>query len=340
SCAQSERDDGGDDNQGSTGAQGDEGSEASDATFIFGAAGAPKLFDPFYASDGETFRVTRQIYEQLLDFEPGQATTRPGLAESYESSEDGLTWTFKIREGVKFHDGTDLDAEAVCYNFERWYNQTGAATESAVTYYWNNNFGGFAGEDEESLYESCTVEDEMTAVVKITRYTSKFPDILAHGAYAIHSPTALEQYDANNVQAQDEGFVYPEYALEHPTGTGPFKFAGYDDANGVVTLERNEDYWGEKAGVAKMVIRTIPDEATRRQELEAGTIHGYDLPNPVDWAALEEAGNKIEIRPAFNILYVGLNATTNEALKDVRVRKALSHAINREQLVQTQLPEG
>jgi len=340
SCAQSERDDGGDDNQGSTGAQGDEGSEASDATFIFGAAGAPKLFDPFYASDGETFRVTRQIYEQLLDFEPGQATTRPGLAESYESSEDGLTWTFKIREGVKFHDGTDLDAEAVCYNFERWYNQTGAATESAVTYYWNNNFGGFAGEDEESLYESCTVEDEMTAVVKITRYTSKFPDILAHGAYAIHSPTALEQYDANNVQAQGEGFVYPEYALEHPTGTGPFKFAGYDDANGVVTLERNEDYWGEKAGVAKMVIRTIPDEATRRQELEAGTIHGYDLPNPVDWAALEEAGNKIEIRPAFNILYVGLNATTNEALKDVRVRKALSHAINREQLVQTQLPEG
>lgn len=341
SCAQSEREDGGDDNQGSTGGQsGDEGAQASDATFIFGAAGAPKLFDPFYASDGETFRVTRQIYEQLLDFAPGEATTVPGLAESWESSEDGLEWTFQIREGVKFHDGTDLDAAAVCANFDRWYNQEGAATESAVTYYWNNNFGGFAGEDEESLYESCEATDEMTAVVKITRYTSKFPDILAHGAYAIHSPTALEEYDANNVQAQGEGFIYPEYALEHPTGTGAFKFAGYDDANGVVTLERNEDYWGEPAGVAQMVIRTIPDEATRRQELEAGSIHGYDLPNPVDWAALEEAGGQVEIRPAFNILYVGLNPTTNEALTDVRVRQALSHAINRQQLVDTQLPEG
>jgi peptide/nickel transport system substrate-binding protein len=341
SCAQSEREGDGDDNQGSTGGQGGtEAPQASDATFIFGAAGAPKLFDPFYASDGETFRVTRQIYEQLLDFAPGEATTVPGLAESWESTEDGLQWTFQIREGVKFHDGTDLDAEAVCFNFERWYNQTGDAQNSAVTYYWNNNFGGFADSDADSLYESCEVTDEMTAVVTVTRNTSKFPDILAHGAYAIHSPTALEEYDANNVTAQGEGFVYPEYAMEHPTGTGAFKFAGYDDANGQVTLERNDDYWGEKAGVAQMVIRTIPDEATRRQELEAGSIHGYDLPNPVDWAALEEVGAEVAIRPAFNILYVGLNATTNEALKDVNVRKALSHAINRQQLVDTQLPEG
>ncbi|MDO5503268.1 MAG: ABC transporter substrate-binding protein, partial [Actinomycetia bacterium] len=114
SCAQSQRDGDGDapTGDGTTGSAAgeDEGSTAagdSDATFIFGAAGEPKLFDPFYASDGETFRITRQIYEQLLDFEPGEATTAPGLAESYEGSEDGLTWTFQIREGVKFHDGTD-----------------------------------------------------------------------------------------------------------------------------------------------------------------------------------------------------------------------------------------
>ena len=317
------------------------GGANADATFIFGAAGAPKLFDPFYASDGETFRVTRQIYEQLLDFLPGEAKTTAGLAESYDSSEDGLTWTFKIRDGVKFHDGTDLDAAAVCANFDRWYNQTGAAQSSAVTYYWNNNFGGFADQaDVDSLFESCTASDAMTAVVKVTRVTSKFPDILAHGAYAIHSPAAMEQYDANNVQAQGSGFTYPAYALEHPTGTGAFKFASYNDAAGEVTLERNEDYWGDKAGVAKMVIRSIPDESTRRQELQAGTIHGYDLPNPVDWKALEDGGAKVEIRPAFNILYVGLNATKNEALKDVRVRQALSYAINRDQLVQSQLPEG
>ncbi|MBB1499855.1 ABC transporter substrate-binding protein [Propioniciclava sp. MC1683] len=342
-CAESQRTPTTSAPQGTTGATAaptDSGNANADATFIFGAAGAPKLFDPFYASDGETFRVTRQIYEQLLDFLPGEAKTGPGLAESYEGSEDGLTWTFKIREGVTFHDGTDLDAAAVCANFDRWYNQTGAAQSSAVTYYWNNNFGGFADQtDKDSLFESCTA-DGMTATVKVTRVTSKFPDILAHGAYAIQSPTAHEKYDANNVQAQGSGFTYPAYALEHPTGTGAFTFGGYDDAAGEVTLNRNEDYWGTKAGVAKMVIRTIPDESTRRQELQAGTIHGYDLPNPVDWKALEDGGAKVEIRPAFNILYVGLNATKNEALKDVRVRQALSYAINRDQLVQSQLPEG
>ena len=326
---------------GSSGSAAPTGAADANATFIFGAAGAPKLFDPFYASDGETFRVTRQIYEQLLSFEPGSAKTKPGLAESYEGSPDGLTWTFKIRSGVKFHDGTDLDAAAVCANFDRWYNQKGAAQSSAVTYYWNNNFGGFAGQaDKTSLFDSCTASDAMTAVVKVTRYTSKFPNILAHGAYAIQSPAAQEKYDANNVQAQGSGFTYPEYALKHPTGTGAFTFGGYNDAAGEVTLNRNEDYWGDKAGVAKMVIRTIPDESTRRQELQAGTIHGYDLPNPVDWKALESGGAKVEIRPAFNILYVGLNATKNEALKDVRVRQALSYAINRDQLVQSQLPEG
>ena len=353
SCAESDRDTG-DDTNGAEGAEGadddtdaaDEAGEdgdedLSDATFIFGAAGEPKLFDPFYASDGETFRITRQIYEQLLDFEPGTAETIPGLAESYEGSEDGLTWDFQIREGVTFHDGTDLDAQAVCDNFDRWYNQTGAAQNSAVTYYWNNNFGGFADQDDrDSLYESCEATDEMTAQVTITRYTSKFPDILAHGAYAIHSPSAMEEHDANNVEAAGEGFTYPSYATEHPTGTGAFQFADYDQANGTVTLERFDDYWDEKAGVAQMVVRSIPDESTRRQELEAGQIHGYDLPNPVDWNSLEEAGNRIEIRPAFNILYVGLNATTNEALLDANVRKALSHAINREQLVQSQLPDG
>ena len=84
----------------------------------------------------------------------------------------------------------------------------------------------------------------------------------------------------------------------------------------------------------------IPDESTRRQELEAGSIDGYDLPSPTDWAGLEEEGNSVEIRDPFNIFYFGLNPTTNPALKKDEVREALQYAIDREQLVQTQLPEG
>ena len=316
------------------------GAAASDATFIFGAAGAPKLFDPSYASDGETFRVTRQIYEELLSFEPGTAKVTPGLATAWEGSEDGLTWDFTIRDGVTFHDGTDLDAAAVCTNFERWYNLKGVAQTTAVAYYWANNWGGFNGDGKDTLYGGCEASEPMVATIKLTRATSKFPAILAHNAYAIHSPAAMEKYDASNVVAQGSGFTYPDYATQHPTGTGPFTFGGYDDAKGEVTLNRNDAYWGDKAGVAKIVIRTIPDESTRRQELQAGTIHGYDLPNPVDWKALEDAGNTVAIRPAFNVFYVGFNATKNEALKDLRVRQALSYAINRDQLVKSQLPEG
>ncbi|HEX8781299.1 MAG TPA: ABC transporter substrate-binding protein, partial [Nocardioides sp.] len=117
-------------------------------------------------------------------------------------------------------------------------------------------------------------------------------------------------------------------------------FGEYDEANGSITLERNDDYWGEQAKVSEIVFRVIPDESTRRQELEAGSIDGYDLPNPVDWNALEEAGNSVEIRDPFNILYLGLNPEANPQLKDLKVRQALYHALNREQLVKTQLPEG
>lgn len=319
---------------------GDTGGGASDATFVFGAAGAPASFDPFYASDGETFRITRQIYNNLIEYEEGGAAPGPGLAESWESSEDGLTWTFALREGVTFHDGTEFNAEAVCANFERWFNQNEVGQNAAVSYYWAADFGGFAGDGTDSLYDSCEATDDLTAVVTVTRVTSKFPTILGQAAYGIASPAALEEFNANDVAAEGEGFVFPAFATENPTGSGAFIFDSYDEANGTITLVRNEDYWGESAGVAELVFRIIPDENTRRQELEAGTIQGYDLPNPVDWAALEEAGNNVQVRPAFNILYLGLNPTTMPALTDDRVRQALYHAINREQLVASQLPEG
>lgn len=342
SCAESDRDDGGDgggdnaaDDSGST----DDGGEAAgnpDATFVFGAAGAPASFDPFYASDGETFRISRQIYENLIGIEPGGTEGVPELATEWEGSEDGLTWTFTLQEGVTFHDGTDFNAEAVCYNMDRWLDQNEVGQNSAMGYYYGNDFGYGEG----SLYDSCEATDEYTATVTITRPTGKFPMVLSQSAYAIQSPTALEEYNANDVEAEGEAFVFPEYN-EHPTGTGPFKFESYDNAGGTVTLVRNDDYWGEeKAGVAELVFKIIADENARRQELEAGTIDGYDLPNPVDWEALEESGNQVHIRDPFNILYLGLNPIADPQLEDPLVRQALYHAINRDQLVATQLPEG
>jgi len=119
SCAESERE--------GTGNESDEGG----GTFTFGAAGAPEMFDPLYATDGETFRVTRQMFEGLLDIEPGGAEVIPGLATEWTSNEDGTVWDFTLREGVKFHDGTDFNAEAVCANFERMFDQNEAGQVAA-----------------------------------------------------------------------------------------------------------------------------------------------------------------------------------------------------------------
>ena len=351
SCASSDRDssssasnNGGASSQG--GAAGDSSAPAAEGsdTFIFGTEGAPSMFDPLYATDGATFKITRQMTEGLVQYKPGTADLEPGLAESWEPSTDGLTWTFKIRQGVKFHDGTPLDAAAVCYNMERMYTQTGGGATKAE--YWINNFGGFKdeknedGTPKESLYSGCTAPDAATAVITVTRVTSKFPNILGLPTFTIQSPTALKQYDANNVTASGDSFTFPAYALEHPTGTGPFKFSKYDTANGTVELVRNDDYWRDKAKLSTLIFKIIPDESARKQELQAGTIDGYDLPNPGDWTELSAAGFQVEIRPAFNVLYVGFNPKNNPALLDLRVRQAVAYALNRPEIVNSQLPEG
>lgn len=329
-CAESERDDTPGNDEQQTG-----------GTFTFGAAGAPEHFDPFYASDGETFRVTRQIYDGLLHMKQGTADVEPALATEWESSEDGLTWTFTLREGVKFHDGTDFNADVVCANFERMYDQNEAGQSPNVTTYWIDNMGpGFADGEDPSVYKSCTAENDTTVIIEINRFTSKFPQILALPSFSMQSPAAMEEFDANGIQAAGEGFSYPAYALEHPTGSGPFKFGEFDKANNTIELARNEDYWGDPPKLDKLIFKIIPDETARKQELQAGTIDGYDFPNPADWAQLEADGFNIQIRPAFNVLYVGMSQLENEALEDIRVRQAIGHALNREQLVSSLLPDG
>ncbi|GAA3666328.1 peptide/nickel transport system substrate-binding protein [Yimella lutea] len=327
-CAESKREEGG---------KGSESGGQSNATMTFAAAGAPKTFDPFYATDGETFRVARQIFDGLVNFKPGTADLAPGLATSWIPSKDGKTWTFKLRTGVKFTDGTPFNAEAVCKNFERMDKQNEAGQTAAV--YWSDNMGGF-NKSKDDLYQGCTPKGTDSVELKLSRATSKFPSLLGLPAWSMQSPTALDKYKANDVKAQGDGITQSEYAAKYPTGTGPFKFEKYDVQNKTITLVRNDDFYGDKAKVGKLVFKIIPDGTSRKQALLAGDVDGYDLPNPVDWDSLKKAGMNLEIRPAFNILYLGLNPTKNPALKDLKVRQALYHAINREQLVKNQLPEG
>lgn len=330
-CAQSDRDDSGSDTGSSSGADG------GTSTFTFGAAGAPKVTDPFYATDGETFRVTRQMFEGLVGIKAGSAEVEPELAEKWEPDASGTNWTFTLREGVKFHDGEPFNADAVCKNFERMFDQNPAGQVAAE--YWAGTFGAFKAKAAESLYKGCEAKDEKTAILSTTRPTSGFPTFLSLDSLSMQSPKAMDAGKANDVVAQGEGFTYPAYS-KAGVGTGPYKLDKYDEANKTVTLVRNDDYWGEKAKNAKIVFKIIPDESTRRQELEAKSINGYDYPNAADWKGLESAGNKVEIRPAFNVFYLGLNPIKNPKLADLKVRQAIYMALNREELVRTQLPEG
>jgi len=331
-CAESERDTDSSQGQGKVG-----------GTMTFGAAGAPEMFDPFYATDGETFRVTRQIFDGLVTYAPGTADVAPALAEKWEPSADGLEWTFHLRSGVKFHDGTDFNAEAVCYNFQRMFDQKGAGQSESVATYWIDNLGpGFSDGAKPALYKGCEAKDASTVVVSINRVTSKIPSIFGLPSFSMQSPKALKDFDANNVEAAGDSFKYPSYALDHPTGTGPFKFGKYDKANGTIELVRNEEYYdaNNKAKLDKLIFKIIPDETARKQALKAGTIDGYDFPAPADWAGLKSDGFTVAVRPPFNILYLGITQKNNPALQDLRVRQAIAHAINRDQLVKSQLPEG
>jgi peptide/nickel transport system substrate-binding protein len=336
-CAESQRDSGTE--QGGAGATG--------GTMVFGAAGAPRSFDPLFAQDGETFRVSRQIYDTLITYKQGTSELTPGLATDWTPSPDGTEWTFTLREGVKFHDGTDFNAEAVCFNFNRWFNLPSAAAQSQAIYYYET-FGGYSNnlteDTTDPVYNSCQAPNPTTAVVKLNRAKGAFPAAFGLTSLSISSPAALQQYNGDEVTQSGESFSYSAYANEHPTGTGPFRFESYDRTNQTITLVRNDQYWGEPAKLDRLIFRVIPDENARKQELQAGTIDGFDYPSAADWPALEEAGNQVLVRPVFNILYLGINEakkpTPNPAMADVRVRQAIAHAIDRESLVRTQLPEG
>jgi peptide/nickel transport system substrate-binding protein len=148
----------------------------------------------------------------------------------------------------------------------------------------------------------------------------------------------MEQYDADNVGGTEDDVRFSEYATAHPTGTGPFTFGEWERGQSV-TLNRYDDYWGDKAKLDEVIIRTIDDGNARRQALVNGEIDGYDLVAPGDLKGLEEDGFTIANRDPFNVLYLAFNQAVPE-LQDLKVRQAIAHAIDKEAVVSQSLPEG
>ncbi len=293
---------------GAAGCGGDDGEESggegqTGGTLVFSGAADPVVIDGALVSDGESIRVITQIFETLINLKPGTTELAPGLATEWEVSPDALTYTFSLREGVKFHDGTDFNAEAVCFNFDRWYNFSGPLQSPSASYYYSAFFGGFAKNESDDLsdplYKSCEARNPTTAVIQLTRPSASLLGALVQQAFSIASPKALEEFKADAGTLDEETGFRPTgtFGTEHPIGTGPFEFVSWNREDRLV-LKRYEDYWGEKAKLDELIIRPIADNAARLQALQNDEIQGYDLVEPQDVETIDRRRQPEDSRPA------------------------------------------
>jgi len=312
---------------------------ASNVTFIYAGASDPTYLDPALVSDGESFRIARQIFESLVALKPGTTTLVPELATKWRVGRDGKTWTFNLRRGVKFHDGTPFNSAAVCANFNRWYNWTGPFQDASASFYYRQLFGGFKKNESTGLgpplYKSCRSAGRYVAIVRLNRRSGPFVPSLVLPAFAIQSPTAMRRYEANKGELVSGTFrPTGTYAFQHPTGTGPYKFGSWTIGQRVV-LDRNNSYWGKRSPLARIIVRPISNNTARLQALQTGEINGYDLVAPQDMPTIRQ-NRKLKLinRPPFNVAYVTINRS-KAPMNNILVRRAVAHGLDRAGVVRS-----
>jgi peptide/nickel transport system substrate-binding protein len=307
-------------------------------TFVIAGAADPTYLDPALVSDGESFRVTEQIFEGLVSLKPGSTLVRPGLAVKW-GSKNGKDWTFNLRHNVKFQDNTPFNAAAVCANFNRQYNFRGPFQDSTANYYWQAVFYGYKHNDSsslsKSLYKGCTAKGKYTAVIHLSTKSSSFLSALVISAFSIQSPTAMKKYGANKGELRN-GTFYPTgtYAFSHPTGTGPFKFKSWSVGQKVELL-RNDKYWGKKPKIGRVIVQPISNNTARVQALQSGEINGADLIQPQDVGTIKKNKNlKLLNRPSFNVAYVTINSS-HAPFNKLAVRQAVAYGLDRAGVVKS-----
>ncbi|EDX85700.1 Bacterial extracellular solute-binding protein, family 5 [Synechococcus sp. PCC 7335] len=300
-----------------------DGIEAPTGALVFGSVGQPVNLTPGDITDGNSIYVQQQIYNYLIGNEPGSTELAPELATEWSASEDGRTWTFNLREGVKFHDGTDFNAEAVVFNVNRWWDpefEFGYRDAGALYEIWTDLFGGFKGDEASTLVDVRAV-DELTVEFEIAEPFAAFPAAISSGYFGIASPTA--------VQAGTD-YGTPSGAA---VGTGPFVFDSWISGDRV-TLTKFEDYWEDgMPKVDQLVFSFVEDPAARLAQLRAGTLDFTVDLTPDQLTEIESDPNLEAVyRPSFNVGYLALNPSY-EPLATKEVRQAIAQAINKPAIV-------
>ena len=295
------------------------------STLVFGALSDPASLESGNITDAYSGYVQQQIYDRLLDFEPGTTELIPALATEWSVSDDRLTWTFKLREDVKFHDGTDFNAEAVRANINRWWDPNdplGFRDAGKIYEIWPSLFGGFKG-TEESLLQEFRVVDDYTVAFVLKQPFAAFPAAIAAGYFGISSPAAIEKAGAN--------YGIPSVGA---VGTGPFKFVEWRSGDRVI-LEKNPDYWQD--GLPKseqLIFRTVKESSSRLAEIRTGAIDFAESFSPEQLNEIASDSNLKELRrPSFNVGYLALNPSY-EPLSKKEVRQVIAMSINKKELVE------
>jgi peptide/nickel transport system substrate-binding protein len=270
-------------------------------TLTFATGADPDSLDPQNTQSNPGEQINRMMFENLVRFN-AKMQLEPCLAESWTSSKDGLTWTFKLRRGVKFHDGTAFDAAAVKYFFERVLGDEKPFKASLYT----------------PVVRGAEVVDPATIRVTLKQPFAAFLFTIAHSAGGIVSPAAHQKWGKD--------------LTLHPSGTGPFKFVEWVKGDHV-TMERNDAYWAGAPALDRVVVKTVREDQARVLLLESGgadvivNIPTEDIPR-----LRSDPRFTIESSPTARTLYVVMNVN-KKPLDDVRVRQALNYAVNREAIV-------
>ncbi|MFJ5505192.1 glutathione ABC transporter substrate-binding protein GsiB [Pectobacterium carotovorum] len=258
--------------------------------------------DPYDANDSLSQTVAKSFYQGLFGFDKDMKLVNV-LADSYDVSPDGLTYTVKLHPGVKFHDGSAFNAAAVKVNLDRASNP-----DNRLKRY--NLF---------KMIDKTEAVDDLTVKITLKTPFSAFVNNLAHPAAVMISPAALKQY------GKDIGF--------HPVGTGPYRFVAWNQTD-FVKVEKFNGYW--KAGLPKLdsiTWRPVVDNNTRAALLQTGEAQ-FAYPIPFEQAKVLEKNDKLALVASPSILhrYISMNVT-QKPFDNPKVREALNYAINKEALI-------
>jgi peptide/nickel transport system substrate-binding protein len=270
--------------------------------------------DPAHETDGISHTTTQLIFQNLVRFKPGTFEIEPEIADSWTTSADSKTWTFKLKPDLKFTDGTPLDAEAVKFNFDRWRLKSNPYHGSYPYAYYASQFGGYPG-----VISDVTVTSPTEIVFHLATPFGPFLRNVAMAPFAIGSPDAIKKD--------------PEAFGLKPVGSGPYTLGEWIK-NDHITLTANPSYNGPKPAYPTVIIRDIPDQSTGVLSIQKGDIDGLIDPRPDDAKELAtEKGLTVYSQPSNNVLYLALNLE-RKPFDNVLVRRAVALAIDKQAIAQ------